>query len=204
MLFSPVWRRLDFTKTGITYMYSEIGMMRTFFWATIVAVLIGWGALCSEAMALELQMLGLRGGISDHRNKEDFNQYEGFAIWKLPWSWNMASNSSLNTYIEANAGVLKGGGDSAFVGSIGPGFNYTGLNDKVSILIGVNPTVISKQTFGDEDLGGPIQFSSHLGIDLNIVRHFTMGYRFQHMSNFVLYHPNPGINLHMIEISYLF
>jgi hypothetical protein len=179
-------------------MYNEIGMVRTFFWTTIVAVLIGWGSLCSEAMALELQMLGLRGGISDHRNKEDFNQYEGFAIWNLASSW------SLTTYIEANAGVLKGGGDSAFVGSIGPGLYFTGLKDKVSILMGVNPTVISKQTYGDEDLGGPIQFTSHIGINFNFVQHFAMGYRFQHMSNFVLYHPNPGINLHMIEISYLF
>jgi hypothetical protein len=53
--------------------------VRTFFWVSIVTVLIGWGALSSEAMALDLQMLGLRGGISDHRNKEDFTQYDGFA-----------------------------------------------------------------------------------------------------------------------------
>jgi hypothetical protein len=179
-------------------------MVRTFFWATMVAVLIGWGALGSEAMALELQMLGLRGGISDHRNKEEFNQYEGFAIWNLPWTWNLASNWSLTPYIEANAGMLKGGSESAFVGSIGPGLYITGFKDKVSILMGVNPTVISKQNYGDEDLGGPIQFTSHIGIDFNIVRHFAMGYRFQHMSNFVFYHPNPGLNMHMIEISYLF
>ena len=59
-------------------------MVRTLFWATIVTVLIGGGALSSGVMALDLQMLGFRGGISDHRNEEDFTQYESFAIWNLP------------------------------------------------------------------------------------------------------------------------
>ena len=178
--------------------------MRTLFWATIVTVLIGWGVFSSDVLALDWQMLGLRGGISDNRNDEDFTQYEGSAIWNLPWSWNLASNWSLTTYIEANAGLLKRGGESAFVGSIGPGIYFTGFKDKISILMGVNPTVISKHTFGDEDLGGPIQFTSHIGIDFNFVRHFAIGYRFQHMSNFVFYDSNPGLNLHLIEIGYLF
>lgn len=179
-------------------------MVRIFFSVSIVTFLVGWGALFSEAMALDLQILGLRGGISDHRNKEDFTQYEGFATWNLPWSWNLASNWSLTAYIEANAGLLKGSGESAFVGSIGPGLYFKGFKDKISILMGVNPTVISKHTFGDEDLGGPIQFTSHIGIDFNFVQHVAIGYRFQHMSNFVFYDPNPGVNLHMIEIGYLF
>ena len=181
-----------------------VGKVRTLFWALIVTVLIGWGAFYSDARALDLQMLGLRGGISDNRNEEDFTQYEGFATWNMPWSWNLASNWSLITYLEANVGMLRAGGDSAFVGSIGPGIYFTGLKDKISILMGVNPTVISKHTFGDEDLGGPIQFTSHIGIDFNFARHFAIGYRFQHMSNFIFHEPNPGVNLHMIEIGYIF
>jgi hypothetical protein len=155
-------------------------------------------------MAFDLKVLGFRGGISDHRNEEDFTQYEGFATWNLPLSWNLASNWSLTAYIEANAGMLKGGGNSAFVGSIGPGLYFSGFKDRISILMGVNPTVISKHTFGDEDLGGPIQFTSHIGVDLNLFQHFAIGYRFQHMSNFIFYDPNPGLNLHMIEIGYIF
>jgi hypothetical protein len=179
-------------------------VLKTLFCAIIMMVQIGWGCLSSDAIAFDLKMLGLRGGISDHRNEEDFTQYEGFATWNLPWTWKLASNWSLTTYIEANAGLLKGGGNSAFVGSIGPGIYFSGFNDRISILMGVNPTVISKHTFGDEDLGGPIQFTSHIGVDFNFVRHFAIGYRFQHMSNFVFYDPNPGLNLHMIEIGYLF
>ncbi len=179
-------------------------IMRIFFSATIVTVLMGWSALFTEAMALDLQSLGLRAGISDNRNDEDFTQYEGFGTWNLPWSWNLAPKWTLATYLEANSGLLKGGGESAFVGSIGPGLYFAGFKDKIRILMGVNPTVISKHTFGDEDLGGPFQFTSHIGIDFNFVRPFAVGYRWQHMSNFVFYDANPGLNLHMIEIGYLF
>jgi hypothetical protein len=56
----------------------------------------------------------------------------------------------------------------------------------------------------DENLGGPVQFTSHIGVNLNFTRHFTMGYRLQHMSNGVLYDSNPGLNLHMIEVGYRF
>lgn len=35
-------------------------------------------------------------------------------------------------------------------------------------------------------------------------RHLAMGYRWQHMSNFVFYDENPGLNLHMVEIGYRF
>ena len=100
--------------------------------------------------------------------------------------------------------MLKGGGETAFVGSIGPGIYITGLKDKIIIFMGVNPTIISKHTFGDEDLGGPIQFTSHIGMDFNFIKRFTIGYRLQHMSNFVFYDANPGLNLHMIEIGYIF
>ena len=179
-------------------------MVRTLFWALIITVLIVWGVFSSDVLALDWRMLGLRSGISDNHNDEDFVQYDGFAIWNLPWSWDLASAGSLTAYIEANAGLLNGGGESALVGSIGPGIYFTGLQDKISIYMGVNPTVISKHTFGDEDLGGPIQFTSHIGIDFNFARHFTIGYRFQHMSNLVFYDSNPGLNLHMIEIGYQF
>jgi hypothetical protein len=181
-----------------------LGMLRTLFWAPIVTVLLVWGVFSSVVLALDCQMLGLRGGISDNRNDEDFTQYEGFATWNLPWSWHLASDWSLTTYIEANAGLLKGGGESAFVGSIGPGIYFTGLREKISIFMGINPTVISKHNFGDEDLGGPFQFTSHIGIDFYFVRPFAIGYRFQHMSNLVFYDSNPGLNFHMIEIGYLF
>ena len=150
------------------------------------------------------QAIGLRGGINDDRNEEEFEQYEGFAIWSLPWSHQWDFGSSLGTYLEANAGVLSGCGASAFVGSIGPGIFLTGLEGIVEISLGINPTVISKHKFGDENLGGPIQFTSHVGLNFIFADHFQIGYRLQHMSNAIIYEHNPGLNTHMIEVGYRF
>lgn len=167
-------------------------------------LLIGWFVFSSTAIASDRHMLGLRGGTSDHRNDEDFQQYEVFGKWNLPWVWTLGSDWTLATYLDANAGLLNGGGDTGFVGSIGPGLYFRGLRDKISLYLGVNPTVISKHEYGDEDLGGPFQFTSHIGIGFRFTRHFAVGYRLQHMSNLVFYEENPGLNLHMIEIGYNF
>jgi Lipid A 3-O-deacylase (PagL) len=178
--------------------------VRTLFRTFLVALLIGWTVFSSDALAWDWQMIGLRVGISDNRNDEDFRQYEGFASLNLPWSWSLGSDWTLATYLEVNAGILNGGGESAFVGSIGPGLYFAGLRDRVGIYLGVNPSVISRHNFGDDDLGGPFQFTSHIGIDFNVTPHFAVGYRLQHMSNFVFYDSNPGLNLHMIEAAYRF
>jgi hypothetical protein len=148
--------------------------------------------------------IGLRGGVNDHRNDEDLKQYEVFASWKLPWRRQWDSGWKFGTFLEVNAGVLRGGGESAFVGSIGPGIYFTGFKEKLDISMGINPTIISRHEFGDEDLGGPINFTSHIGLNFNFSRHFSIGYRLQHMSNGVLYDVNPGLNMHMIEMSYRF
>ena len=148
--------------------------------------------------------IGLRGGVNDNRNDENFEQYEGFTTWNLPWSWQWDSGWALGTYLEANAGVLTADGESAFVGSVGPGLYISGLKEMVEISMGINPTVISKHKFGDENLGGPIQFTSHIGLNFIFNHHYSIGYRLQHMSNGVLYEHNPGLNMHMIEMGYRF
>ena len=172
----------------------------------IILALVIFSAAPHPAGGSEIvwQSIGLRGGINDHRNDEDFEQYEGFAIWSLPWSHHWDLGWKLGTYLEANAGVLTGGGTSAFVGSIGPGIYMAGMEEIVEIVLGINPTIISKHKFGDENLGGPIQFTSHIGLNFIFADHFQIGYRLQHMSNAIIYEHNPGLNTHMVELGYRF
>ena len=174
------------------------------YWMILVFVLISFAPQPVSGYDMDWKSIGLRAGMSDHRNDEDFKQYEGFATWSLPWFRQWDSGWTMGTYLEANAGVLRGGGESAFVGSIGPGIYFIGFKGKIDISMGINPTIISQHKFGDEDLGGPIEFTSHIGLNLNFARHFTIGYRLQHMSNGVLYEKNPGLNMHMIEVGYRF
>jgi len=83
-------------------------MRQKFFAIAMAATLITCGAFTSDLLASEWQMIGLRAGISDNHNDEDFTQYEGFAIWNLPWAWNLGANWTLATYLEANGGLLRG------------------------------------------------------------------------------------------------
>ena len=148
--------------------------------------------------------VGFRAGIDDGRNDEDFEQYEGFVLYDLPWSWSFAPDWTLGTYLELNAGILDGGGDTAFIGSIGPGLNLKAFDNRLAIWGGINPTFISEDTFGDEDFGGSFQFTSHIGISFRPIQPLSIGYRFQHMSNAGIYSENPGLNLHMLELAYYF
>jgi lipid A 3-O-deacylase len=173
-------------------------------WIILLFVLIGFLSPPFCASQVTWRSAGLRGGVNDHRNDENFEQYEGFATWNLPWFRKLDQGWTIGTYLEANAGVLSGGGESAFVGSFGPGLYISGLKEMVEISMGINPTVISKHKFGDENLGGPIQFTSHIGLNFIFNRHYSIGYRLQHMSNAVLYEHNPGLNMHMIEVDYRF
>ena len=182
----------------------RLSMQLKLCWMILVFVLIGFAPQPLFGKGSVWRSTGLRGGVNDNRNDENFNQYEGFASWSLPWIWHPSLNLTIGTYLEANAGILRGGGESGVVGSIGPGLYFTGFNNKLDISMGVNPTIISKHKFGDENLGGPIAFTSHIGLNLNFGRHFTIGYRLQHMSNGVIYKHNPGLNMYMIEVGYRF
>ncbi len=172
----------------------------------LVFVLISFAPYPLYGNETAWRSIGLRGGvgINGSKNDEDFKQYEGFTTWTRPWSRRRNSGWTIGTYIEANAGVLRGGGTSAFVGSIGPGIYIKGLEDILEIYMGINPTIISKHKFGDENLGGPIAFTFHVGINFIFAKHYNIGYRLQHMSNGGLYEDNPGLNMHMIILGYRF
>jgi hypothetical protein len=63
---------------------------------------------------------------------------------------------------------------------------------------------LSQSDFGAKDFGVPFQFTSHVGLNWDVTSHWRLGYRFQHMSNAGLDAHNPGLNMHMFGLSYLF
>ena len=147
--------------------------------------------------------VGLRAGINDHRNSEFFSKYEAYATFSLPWKWSSEQGWIIGTFIGINAGMVICD-ENAFVGSIGPGLYLMTPIEGVVISGGIYPTYIGKSTFGSEDFGESFQFTSAFGINLTFYRHWTMGYRFQHMSNGGISNENPGLNTHMLELGYRF
>ena len=147
---------------------------------------------------------GFRAGLSATDGNEDFEQYEVFATFGLPWSWELAPGWVFGTRINLSAGALRGAGDTGFIGSVGPGVALSMVDGLIVLSGGISAALLSEHRFGEENFGGPIQFISHVGIRFKISDNLGVGYRFQHMSNASIYSRNPGLELHLLELSYRF
>lgn len=147
--------------------------------------------------------IGVRGGIGGDRNNESFSQYEIYGTYSLPWKWEAESNWTLGSFTGVNLGYLTCEGDT-FVGSIGLGLYIKTPGRRVVLSAGVYPTYLGKSEFGDDDFGGSFQFTSAVGLNYIFFDSWTIGYRFQHMSNAGLADNNPGLNTHMVEVGYHF
>ena len=148
--------------------------------------------------------VGFRGGFSATDGDEDFEQYEVFATYGLPWSRELTPGWFVGTRIDFSAGALRGGGETGFIGSIGPSIALSMVHGLILLSGGLSAAVLSEHQFGQENFGGPVQFVSHVEISFKLSANLGVGYRFQHMSNASIYNRNPGLELHMLELSYFF
>ena len=152
--------------------------------------------------------LGFRGGFNATDRNVDFEQYEAFVHYKLPWTWRWSTGWGLDTRLDASAGALEGGDDTGFIGTIGPAVVLS-RSTFWSLEIGVGFTYLSEDEFGrpeiegaGENFGGEFQFSSHVGINYLFSNRWDLGYRFQHMSNADIEDPNPGLEMHLFQLGY--
>jgi len=71
--------------------------------------------------------------------------------------------------------------------------------------MGVGAALLSKQTFGIQDFGGPFQFALTTGVGVPLFKGLGAGYRFMHYSDAALYGEHTtGVDMHMLEITYRF
>jgi lipid A 3-O-deacylase len=149
-------------------------------------------------------LVGARGGISFENDACCFRQAEAFAGIDLPWQWNASFGLALKPRVEMSGGCLNYEDENGFVGTLGPVIELGYRKFPVTLEGGISPTFLSKYNFALRDLGGRFQFTDHIGLDWHITKNFTVGWRFQHMSNAGIYHHNPGLNLQMLSIGYNF
>jgi hypothetical protein len=173
-------------------------------WLILVLLLGIFSPRPGRAEETNWTAVGFRVGISATEQRGDFTQYEVFATYGLPWSWQPASTWALSTRIHFSAGALRGGGETGFIGSVGPNIALSMVGGHILLDGGISPALLSKHEFGQEDFGGPVQFVSHVGISFKLGTNLGVGYRFQHMSNASIYDQNPGLELHVFELSYWF
>jgi lipid A 3-O-deacylase len=147
---------------------------------------------------------GTRLGFSKDVGGENFNQLEIATAYRLPRSWALDDGWKLESRINASAGALHGGGETAAIVTIGPGLAWVSPSQQHTIEAGISPTLMSKHEFGGADFGGNFQFTSFVGLNSRVGERIAATIRVQHMSNASIYDPNPGLDQMMLGIHYRF
>jgi hypothetical protein len=170
-----------------------------------------WVQLCIVIMPViglagefSIESLGVRGGFSANDSGQGFSQTEAFMNWNLPWGWDLGRDWHLQSRADLSAGWLGDRSDDAAIGTVGPSVLLRWGRFPVTLEGGSGPTLLSQSDFGAKDFGIPFQFTSHVGLNCDLTSHWRLGYRFQHMSNAGLDAHNPGLNMHLFGLSYLF
>jgi hypothetical protein len=148
--------------------------------------------------------VGVRGGFPADYSVRDFNQGEVFGNWNLPWNWDLGNEWHVQWQLDLSAGWVGNRNENAAIGTLGPSLVLGRAGWPVSLEGGSSPTFMSSHTFGSKSFGSEFQFTSHVGLNWDFAPHWRLGYRFQHMSNAGLAQPNPGLNMHMFALSYIF
>jgi len=159
----------------------------------------------AQAQEFKFQSVGARIGFPAENTSNHFRQAEAFLYYNL-WRWNLSTSTNwwLQSRMDLSAGWLGQHGDNSFVGTLGPTLELDRAAFPLSLEVGFSPTYISRYTFGPTSLGSNAQFTSHVGLNWDVTSRLRLGYRFEHMSNGGIAHPNPGFNVHVFSVGYLF
>jgi len=169
----------------------------------VIACCLLWAAP-GRAQEFRMESAGVRGGFSANGGRDEFHQAEFFGNWNLPWGWDLGKEWHLQSRLDLSAGWLGDSSQNAAVGTLGPTLVLSWARVPVSLEAGFSPTFLTSHVFESKDLGTDIQFTSHVGLYWDFASHWRLGYRFQHMSNADLARSNPGLNMHLFALSYVF
>ena len=179
----------------------------TVFILMMVTLLTGSTIFCEPVQAGRSSWeAGVRGGWSFNDEDESFSQIDLFVNYGLPWSWLWGSAVQVDTQLTAAIGILDGAGDEGVAGSLGFEFVFGSSSGKCPFQLraGSALTLISQDEYGDEDLGGPLQFTHNISLYYWLLENLSTVARVQHMSNADLYSENPGVNMVMLSLVYRF
>ncbi len=187
------------------------------------------------AADLRLHSVGIRGAFdipevnifrfnfdNADSNSVNFQQYDMYVVFDLPWGWrlpylycspdqgevcptSLENGWEVRFLANGSAGLLRGGGSTGFISTIGPGIALRKPNWGVGMDLGGGWAFVSDYTFGKQNLGGVVQFIGHLGISVDLGWNLLGTFRFHHMSDAGIYgDDNLGIDFYMFELGYKF
>ena len=151
----------------------------------------------------EIEGIGVEFGF-DADSDVNLNSYEVVVPIETPWEWQISESVELELGIEGSAGILDGEGESGGIFTLGFVLEIDCDNAPITLKIATGPSLITEDEFADFDLGGNFQFTSSVGVALDLSEIWSVEYRFQHISNAGLEDQNPGLNMHAISAIYDF
>jgi hypothetical protein len=174
-----------------------------------VSLFLGWtlaGLSHVTAENFTFEDAGVRSGFSATRINEHFYQVEAYTRLNAPAICHLELGRRLKvrTGLELSMGVLGRDNTQGFVGTLGPVFTLGREGCPIELFAGTAGTYLTREQFNRVHFGIPFQFTSHLGLSLQMGRHWRASYRLQHMSNASIHPRNPGLDLHALAFSYVF
>ncbi len=151
-----------------------------------------------ETQPYTLSEAGFRFVVEKDSNSFEAELFDLYAGFTTPWNWRLGERWRLNTRLDLSAGILNSEGQQALMVSAGPSWILDQADSRIFYRAGMHPSLVSRHRFGNDDIGGAFQVSSHVGIGVRIGKRWRLGYRFQHTSNGDLYDSNPGLDIHML------
>ena len=152
----------------------------------------------SWALATTME-IGVRGGMDAKLVEENYSFAEVYYHKRLPWKKQLAPGVVVYVRLDAGACYYDAASDDSGWLALGGDLVMSLMNGAWELEAGWRPTILFDHELGQDDLGGPIQFSSHLGTSVYL-GDAALSYRYQHISNAKLYDQNPGLDVHMFGV----
>ncbi|MBF7073622.1 acyloxyacyl hydrolase [Glaciecola sp. MH2013] len=136
---------------------------------------------------------------------EKFNALDTAVNFKLPCTIYQGDSWQLGTNLMLSAGILKTFDENAISLSAIPELMLRNNSESVTFNAGFGLAAFTRNKFGVQDFGGPVQFAITFGATTELTSRTRLGYRFQHYSDGRAYGTDTtGADLHMIEFYYQF
>lgn len=88
--------------------------------------------------------------------------------------------------------------------AFGPVFAFPLSPPPLQLSLGLQPSLVAGESRFSHDVGGSVQFTSHVGLRWQLTPRLRLGLRVQHTSNGGIKDPNPGVDGAKIALGYRF
>lgn len=140
----------------------------------------------------------------DNESSIHVRSYEAIAMVETPWEWDLSDEIELEIALEGSLGVIDGESKTAGMLHFGFAASLEFDDSPIELVVSSGPTLLTEDKFDTFDLGSKFQFTSAIGFDWEAIDDWALGYRYIHISNAGFGDPNPGLNMHAVNLLYNF